>query len=212
MNPALLLASPVALALALIILAVSLWGFFREEFRDKHTLIPYDMIVYKEYWRIITSGLIHGNWFHLTLNLITFYFFAFLLEQRLGHWQFGLFFLLALILSNVAVTLIYRNDSAYEGSVGASGAISGIVLGAVLCYPYLEFGLPYLSNVWPWLRLPAMLVAGAYLIYTLVQALRKHEDRINHHAHLWGAIAGIALTFLIKPSVFYTLSTFFRSL
>lgn len=212
MNPALLLASPVALTIALLILAFSLWGFFREAFRDRHILVPYDMIVYREYWRLITSGFIHGNYLHLALNLITFFFFAFMLEQRLGHWQFGVLYFSALLLSNVAVSLIYRRDASYEGSVGASGAISGVVLSAVICHPYLEFGLPVLSNMWPWLRLPAYLVAGLYLLYTLVSSMRKHEARINHHAHLWGAIAGIALTLLIKPSVVYTLGAFFRSL
>ncbi|GAB4409640.1 MAG: rhomboid family intramembrane serine protease [Bacteroidia bacterium] len=212
MQYALLLESPVSLALLVSIVLAGIAGLIWENLRDKHTLVPYDMIAYREYWRLLTSGFMHGSYIHLLFNAITFYFFAFLLEARLGHWQFLVLYLLSLLLSNLAVTLIYRRDTAYEGSVGASGAISGVVLSCVLVNPYLQFGLPVLSDLYPALRLPAWIVAAVYLGYTLFGTLRRVETRINHHAHLWGAIAGIALTFALKPSAWRLLAAFFRDL
>lgn len=201
-----ILEAPVALGILVITLGLSIWGLLDENFRDKHILVPYDMLIYKEYWRIFTSGFVHGNYLHMLMNMVSFYFFSFILEHRLGHWQFLALYILGLLLSNLYVVIRYKNDTAYEGSVGASGAISAVVLSAVICNPYLKFGLPVISERWPILQLPGYLVALGFMIYSLVNMFRKSEMNINHAAHLWGALAGIALTFLLKPDVTDVLS------
>lgn len=203
-----LLTSPVALGLLIITIGISIWGLIDENIRDKHTLLPYDMLVYKEYWRIITSGFFHGSPLHLMLNMVTFFFFGFLLEKWLGHWQFGLLYFLGLFISNAIVTFKFRDDSAYEGSVGASGAISAIILSAVICNPNLSFGLPIISEMYPILQLPGYIVAIAFIIYSLIYSFRPSELHINHDAHLWGAVSGIVLTFLIKPAVIDSLGRY----
>lgn len=200
--------APVALILFLLILSISILGLINDSFREKHLLVPYDMIVYKEYWRLLTSGFIHGNIAHLSLNLVTFFFFSFILEHRLGHWQFLTFYVSALILSNLAVVLRYRNETSYEGSLGASGAISAVVIGTIICNPYLTFGLPILSDMYPWLTIPGYLVGAGYIIYSLVSMLAKQQVRVNHDAHFWGAVSGIALTFMLKPSVWIIINRF----
>ena len=200
-----LLEAPVALAILLSTLLLSIIGLYREDFRDRHILVPYDMLIYKEYWRLITSGWFHGSAIHLMFNLLSFYFFAFMLEHRIGHWQLAVLYLASLLLSNLATTLRYRRDTGFEGSVGASGAISAVVLSAVLVNPFMYFGIPVLSDLMPFLRIPGYLFAAIYLTYSLVNSLRESELRINHLAHLGGALAGIVLTFLLKPDVGQTL-------
>lgn len=202
--------APVALILFLLILGISILGLVNEDFRDRHLLLPYDMLVYKEYWRLLTSGFIHGSVAHLSLNMVTFFFFSFILEHRLGHWQFFVFFILALILSNLAVVLRYRQDTAYEGSLGASGAISAVVLGTIICNPYLQFGLPFVSELYPWFTVPGYIVGLLYIVYSLVSMFRKKPMRVNHDAHFWGAIAGIVLTFVLKPNVWTVLDRFIQ--
>ncbi|MEZ4827645.1 MAG: rhomboid family intramembrane serine protease [Bacteroidia bacterium] len=196
-----ILESPVALTILIVTIGLSAWGLLDENFRDKHVLVPYDMLIYREYWRVFTSGFVHGNYFHLLMNMATFYFFSFILEHRLGHWQFLVLYVLGLLLSNLYLVFRYGKDTGYEGSLGASGAISAVVLSTVICNPYLKFGLPVISEQWPVLQLPGYIVALAFMIYSLVNMFRKSEMNINHAAHLWGAIAGIALTFLLKPGV-----------
>jgi membrane associated rhomboid family serine protease len=196
-----ILDAPVSLGIILLTAAVSIWGFFREDFRDRHLLVPYDMLLYKEYWRVITSGFFHGNVLHLSLNLATFLCFGFLLEFRLGHLQVALLYFASLLLSNLAVTLIYRNDTAYEGSIGASGAISGVVLGSILCEPTLRYGFPVISNAFPAFAIPGYVIGGLFLIYSLMNAFRESDWHINHHAHLWGAVAGVLLTVAFDPQV-----------
>lgn len=206
------LQNPVALSLFLLTIGASIWALLDENVKDRHVLIPYDMILYKEYWRLITSAFIHGNYTHLVFNMITFYFFAFMLEDRMGHWQFAVLYFGGLLISQLAVTLIYRSDTAFEGSVGASGAISALVLGAALGNPYLSFGIPMLTDVWPMMQLPGYVLGIGFIIYSLVNALRKQETTINHHAHLWGALAGILLVFLLKPDLTRIIERYIASL
>ncbi|MEL6696897.1 MAG: rhomboid family intramembrane serine protease [Bacteroidota bacterium] len=194
--------SPVACSILVLITGVSIWGLLREDFRDKHTLLPYDMLVYKEYWRMVTSGFVHGNTTHLLLNGITLFFFSFMVEAKIGHLEFAILYLASLLISNGFVVLRYYNDTTYEGSLGASGAISGIVLAAVMMNPHLTFGIPILSDYLPFLTLPAYLAAGIYILYTLISMFLPVKQSINHLAHLTGALAGVGLSFLLKPGLY----------
>ncbi|TAE57422.1 MAG: rhomboid family intramembrane serine protease [Bacteroidetes bacterium] len=206
------LEAPVSLAILLVTIGVSIWGLLDEDMRDKQVLVPYDTLMYKEYWRILSSGFVHGNVMHLVLNMTTLFFFSFIVEHRLGHWQFALLYFLGLLLSNGATLLRYRDDTAYEGSVGASGAISAVVLSAVLLNPYIRFGLPFLSERYPWLFLPGYIVAAAYLVYSLVNTFLPSKLNVNHLAHLSGALAGIGITFLVKPGLAEMLERFVRNM
>jgi len=204
--------APVALTILISTIGISIWGLINEDIRDKHTLIPYDMIMYKEYYRMLTSGWMHGNTMHLLFNMVTFIFFGFMLEYRLGHWQFGVLYIVGMLIGNLIPTIRFRKDTAYAGSVGASGAISAIVLSAVICNPYLKFGIPFLSNEFPILQLPGYIAAFGFIVYSAVNSMRKAEMQINHDAHLWGAIGGIALTFMLKPSVTTVIERFVASM
>ncbi|MCI4671633.1 MAG: rhomboid family intramembrane serine protease [Bacteroidia bacterium] len=205
-----LLEAPVSLSLFILTLAISILGLINENFRDKNLLVPYDTLVYKEYWRILTSGFIHGNGMHLLMNMITFFFFSFMLEHRIGHGQFALLYFASLVISNLMVLIRYRKDTAYEGSLGASGAISGVVLASVICAPYLKFGFPVISEMYPILTLPAYVVAGAYVIFSLVFTLVPNKMKVNHDAHFWGSLAGIILVFILKPGLLVYLERYFN--
>ncbi|MEM9897741.1 MAG: rhomboid family intramembrane serine protease [Bacteroidota bacterium] len=205
-----ILNAPVALSILIILLGISIWGLIKEDFRDKLILVPYDMMIYKEYWRIFTSGFVHGNINHMLLNGITYFFFAFLVEARMGHWQFAALFVASLLISNGFVVWRYYQDSSYEGTLGASGAISGIVLGAVLLNPHLTFGIPIISDFLPFLTLPAYMAAGIYILYSAISIFLPVKQTINHLAHLTGALAGIGLSFLLKPGLLGLLEESFR--
>ncbi|MEM8890306.1 MAG: rhomboid family intramembrane serine protease [Bacteroidota bacterium] len=196
-----ILYAPVALVIFILTIGLSVWALLNEDFKDKLLLIPYDMLMYKEYWRLLTSGFIHGNPLHLSMNIVSFYFFAFILEHRIGHWQFLVLYLLGMLISNIATTIRYKSDTAFEGSLGASGAISAIILSAVIVNPYLNFGLPILTDLFPVLQLPGYIIAIIFLIYSLINSFRTTQMQINHVAHFWGAFSGILLTFMIKPKV-----------
>ena len=108
--------------------------------------------------------------------MITFYFFAFPLERILGTFAFVALYLSSMALSHVCTWHKYRNDSNYA-SLGASGAISGVLFAYIVYDPFTKlyiFPLP--------LPIPALLFAVAYVAYTYYSAQRA-VGRIRTRQH-----------------------------
>ncbi|WP_158825725.1 rhomboid family intramembrane serine protease [Mucilaginibacter lacusdianchii] len=190
----LLIAAPVASVIFVITIISSLFAFSNENALSQMILHPYSVSRGKRVWTIITSGLIHGDWMHLIFNMFSYFFFAFQLEIRLGHWQFGVLYIVSLILSDLPSVFKHKEDYRYY-SLGASGAISAVVFGIILFDPMMEiqiFPIPF--------PIRAILYGPLYLAYC-IYASRQNRDNINHDAHFYGALAGIMLTLLLHPGV-----------
>src|SRR5580658_4311729 len=74
---------------------------------------PYWLVRNSEYWRLISSGFVHANFSHLFFNLLTFYFFAFALERRIGTTLFLALYVLGLLLSNFGTYFKHRHEPDY---------------------------------------------------------------------------------------------------
>ena len=71
---------------------------------------------------------------HLIFNMMTFWFFAFMLERRIGGAAFGVLYFVGLVLAISTTYFKHRNDPDY-GSVGASGAIAAVLFAAIVYFP-----------------------------------------------------------------------------
>ncbi|OGU59424.1 MAG: rhomboid family intramembrane serine protease [Ignavibacteria bacterium GWF2_33_9] len=186
----------VTIALSLFILYV------RRDLFDKFALDPYSISRGKKYPTILVSGFIHANLTHLLFNMLTFYFFAFNLCSIVGGKDFLIIYLTSLIIANLPSIVKHKNNPAYR-SIGASGAISGVLFSFILFSPnstLMIFPIPF--------PLPAYIFAVLYLIWSYFAA-KQSGDFINHDAHFWGAIAGIIITILLIPdSISIFLSNF----
>lgn len=196
----LLINSPATFVLIILILALSLYVFYHEDLLEKVSLMPYDIIRYKEIYRIFSSGFIHANYQHLGLNLLVLLIFGTFLETKLDSGVFLLIFFLGLVVSNLATIIRYRWRSDFQ-SVGASGAISAIVLGAIVIDPTLQLELFFILPV------PGWLFALSYILYSIYGA-NFSGGNVNHDAHLWGAISGIVTTFILFPQSLNLWNTF----
>ncbi len=186
-----LLDTPATVGLVILILIISIYNFYNDELMDKFSLMPYEVIRDKAFYQLITSGFLHGSIQHLALNLFVFIIFGSHFERTLGSVSLLVVYFIGLIFSNLVTVIKFRYRSAYQ-SVGASGAISAIVLGTIVVFPQLEMLLFF------FLPIPGWLFAVAYLLFSIYGA-GFSEGNINHDAHLWGAISGIICTFLIFP-------------
>jgi len=194
--------APVASIIFVITILLSLLAFSNDNLRGELTLHPYSVAKGEKLWTVITSGFIHNDWTHLLFNMFTYFFFAFQLEEIIGHWQFGLLYMASLILSDLPTIGKHKDDYWYR-SLGASGAISAVLFSYILFNPMTKmiiFPLP--------IPIPAILYGVLYLIYC-AYASRKSNDNINHDAHFFGALSGIMLTILLDHSA---VSTFIRQL
>ena len=151
-----------------------------------------------QYWRLLTHGLIHQDGMHLLLNMLTLYFFGPAIERVLGAlagpWAYPTFYIAALVVSILPWQHAnrHRSDTA---SLGASGAVSGVLFAYILFDPWATLLLFFVVPA------PAIVLAIAYVAYSIYMD-RQNTDKINHSAHLWGAAFGVAFILVVEPNVF----------
>jgi membrane associated rhomboid family serine protease len=140
----------------------------------------------------VTSGFIHADMAHLLLNGFTLWAFGFGLERRLGTASFAALYAIGLLGSSIATWLLHRRQPGYA-SLGASGAILAVLFASIIAVPTASiFILPIPVAI------PAPLFAIAYLAYSVI-ASRARVGRVNHDAHIAGAVAGVAYMALTVP-------------
>lgn len=131
-----------------------------------------------DYYRIITSLFLHGGFLHLLFNMFSLFLFGPELEKFAGKTRFLIIYFVAGIIGNVITILV--NDDYWYASVGASGAIFGIIgsFGALVYYT---------RHVFPQLKQIIMPIIIVSVIMTFIQS------NINIAAHLGGLAAGFLL-------------------
>jgi membrane associated rhomboid family serine protease len=184
-------AAPAILTLTTVI---SLLGMYQiPDIVNKFLFRPYYFLREKQYDTMIMSGLIHADATHLLFNMITFYFFAFPLERFLGTGKFVALYVAGLVVSHTCTWYKERNNAQYA-SLGASGAISAVLFAYIVFFPstmLLVFFIP----------MPAMVFALLYVGYSW-WASKNANDRINHDAHLCGALSGVGFVAVTDPGAF----------
>ncbi|MBX2817866.1 MAG: rhomboid family intramembrane serine protease [Saprospiraceae bacterium] len=155
----------------------------------------------KEYYRMVTSGFVHGDWIHLLINMFVFWNFGEIVEQYfysffgpiMGGILFVLVYLGIIVLASLGTFYKKRDKESYV-AVGASGGVSGIVFIFILFYPWEPL---YLYGIIP---IPGIIAGILYLWYSSYAG--KHmKGKIDHDAHFYGAVLGVVLMILLKPSV-----------
>jgi len=136
-------------------------------------------------WRFVSAIFLHGGIVHLTYNLFALLFFGVLLEKLIGSKKFlGLFFIAGIVANLVSVWF-------YESSLGASGAIYGILGALVILKPMMM--------VWAFGLIMPMFIAGILWIIGGIIGIFIPSNT-GHIAHLSGIGVGflIGLVFLIN--------------
>jgi len=149
----------------------------------------------REYEKLITSGLVHADLWHLGFNMLTYYFFAFPLEGRIGSLKFVFLYLLGLTVSEAGTYFKHRNNPDYA-TLGASGAVCAVLFAAIVYFPYSKLYILPLP-----VPIPAPLYGILYLAYTYYSA-RQARGGINHDAHLGGALTGLAFVAVMDPGAY----------
>ena len=135
------------------------------------------LIAAGEWWRVITSMFLHGGFMHILFNMFSLFLFGPELEKIAGKMRFLTVYFLAGIFGGAAT---FATQDAYYASVGASGAIFGIIgaFGALVYYTRKSF--PQLRQI----ILPIIVVS---VLMTFLQ------PNINVAAHLGGLVTGFVL-------------------
>jgi membrane associated rhomboid family serine protease len=186
----------IALVIFAATLVASLAGLYaKPQIIERSLFRPYWFLRRKQYDTVVTSGFVHADLPHLIFNMVTFWFFAFPLERQIGPVRFAVLYFLALAVSDLGTFFKHRNDPQYA-SLGASGAISAVLFAAIVYFPWMKLFIIPIP-----LPIPAPLFAVGYVAYSWYSA-RQARGRINHDAHLGGALFGLLFVLLTDPAAF----------
>lgn len=179
-----------------ITIVVSLLGLFAApQIIQRSLLRPYYLSRNREYERLITSGFVHADLGHLIFNMITFWAFAFMLERVIGSVRFVALYFIGMVLSEIGTCIKHRNNPNYA-SLGASGAILAVLFASIVYFPDQRlFIIPIPVPI------PAPLFAVGYLIYSYWSS-RNSRGRVNHDAHIGGALTGLAFVAITDPGAY----------
>lgn len=195
-----------SLSITLVIVGItaliSYQGFKNREFFDKLKHYPVAEEKNKEYYRMLTSGFLHGSWMHLIINMYVLLQFGEVIENQfvsvfgnLGRIIYVIFYLTAIVIADIPTFLKHKHNPGFS-SIGASGAVSAVVFAFIMYYPL--HGLTFIF--FPFFAIPAIILGIGYLIYSS-WASEKGRDNLDHLAHFTGAIYGVIFAIVSNPSI-----------
>lgn len=150
------------------------------------------------YLTLLVSMFMHGGFMHLFGNMLFLWIFGDNLEDRLGRVRYLIFYLLTGLiasLTHVVFTFIF-GDNPYIPSLGASGAISGVLGGYLLLFPHKKVRVILLRVL---TTVPALVAVGLWFLLQLIQAFGvisagpQSGGGVAFMAHIGGFIAGLVL-------------------
>src|SRR5579859_1845610 len=154
---------------------------------------------------LLTSMFLHGGFLHIASNMLYLFIFGDNVEDRLGHFRFFVFYFLCGIVAGI--THIVVNSSSAVPSIGASGAIAGVLAAYLRLFPHAQ--VRTLIFIGPIVLIPR--IAAAFLIlfwfgtqfFTGITSLGAVSDQTTSGvavwAHIGGFIAGLILLEILRP-------------
>ena len=159
------------------------------------------------YGTLISSMFMHGGWAHLLGNMLYLWIFGDNLENRLGHSRYLGFYLLCGIIASlchVFSTSAFSPEHMLIPSLGASGAISGILGGYMLLFPKQRVRVLMGRGI---IAVPAFVALGIWILLQVISGMgmlggqQEGGGGVAYAAHIGGFVAGLVLIKLFDRGV-----------
>jgi membrane associated rhomboid family serine protease len=162
------------------------------------TPIPLQPTPVHVYLTLLTSMFMHGSLMHLFGNMLFLWIFGDNVEDDLGHGRYVGFYLLTGVLASVAhvVSTFTLGDNPFIPTLGASGAISGVLGGYLVLHPHRRVRVIMMRML---TTVPAYVAVGLWFVFQLISAFGvigqgpQSGGGVAFMAHIGGFIAGVAL-------------------
>lgn len=187
---------PLAVGTLAILAVTAVWswqGFRSPGFTERFIFSPAPILREQQYYRLVTSGLLHADWVHFAVNAFSLYCFGRLLELDRGFATLAAIYFGAIVGGGLLSLFIHRRQE-YR-ALGASGGVCGVIFASIFLQPgvgIVLFPLP--------ISIPSWLYAILFLVGSFV-ALRRQADNVGHAAHLGGAVIGLLITTVLYPAI-----------
>jgi membrane associated rhomboid family serine protease len=177
---------------------IQAWGVVPREYSTGRDLAPQIPL---PFWStLFTSMFLHGGWAHIAGNMLYLWIFGDNLERLMGRVRFLVFYLACGVAA--AFAHIFFNANSSVPTVGASGAISGVLGGYLLMFPHNRVRVLVRGGV---ASMPAIFVLGFWILIQLVSgvgAIANTETGggVAYMAHVGGFVAGLVLVKFMASS------------
>jgi membrane associated rhomboid family serine protease len=148
------------------------------------------------YYTVISSMFLHGSWMHVIGNMLYLWIFGNNIEDSMGHLRFVFFYLLAGLAA--AFAHLWFNPTSTVPTIGASGAVSGVLGAYLLLFPHARVKtLVTLGFLWSIVYLPAWVLLlfwiGLQFLSQVLEPMDPTAGGVAYAAHIGGFVAGLAL-------------------
>jgi membrane associated rhomboid family serine protease len=168
------------------------------EVGDQRAVINLQPTPGSDYLTLVTSMFMHGGLMHLFGNMLFLWIFGDNLEHALGRGRYLGFYLLTGLIASLAhvISTFVFGDNPFIPSLGASGAISGVLGGYLVLYPKRQVRVIMLRML---TTVPAVVAIGLWFVFQLISAFGvigagpQSGGGVAFMAHIGGFVAGVAL-------------------
>lgn len=180
-----------------ITVLISFLAFNNRKLMSELIFNPYVIQQRKQYYRFITSGFIHADFFHLFFNMYALYLFGRIVEHffQLIFPGYGILMYILLYVSGLIMSAMFsfykHKENPMYNALGASGAVSAVLFASIILYPAQElmiFPIPFF--------IPSYILGPIYLAYSYYMS-KRGMDNIGHDAHFFGAIWGVLFVIVL---------------
>jgi len=197
-----------------LLIAINVWVFFWEFSlgRNLDRALYVVAFIPARFWyaplyppnivRILISMFLHGGWLHIGGNMLYLWIFGDNIEDRLGHVRYGIFYLLCGFIATM--THAVMNAASTLPSIGASGAIAGVLGAYLILFPRAQVKTLIPIFVFIFIRdIPAVIVLGLWFVLQLFVGVASigpqaaNAGGVAVFAHIGGFVAGMLLVALM---------------
>jgi rhomboid family protein len=174
------------------------WSVIPREYATQTDLPP--QIPLPFWFTLFSSMFMHGGWMHLIGNMLYLWVFGDNVEDRWGHLKFLFIYLICGIAASFAH--IFFNLQSTLPSLGASGAISGVLGAYIVLFPRNRIRVLFMRGI---VNMPAVVVLGFWILLQFINQLgqmgRTTETAgVAYWAHIGGFIAGVLFALIMRRS------------
>ncbi|CAM5514707.1 rhomboid family intramembrane serine protease [Rhodanobacter lindaniclasticus] len=140
-------------------------------------------------WQLVTYAFMHGGLTHIAFNMFALFMFGGTIERTFGARNFIIYYFVCAIVAALAQLFVVQwFTHGFYPTLGASGAIFGLLLAFGMLYPHEKMMLIFLP-----IPIPAWIFVIGYAAVELVLGVTGTQAGVAHFAHLGGMVGGIVL-------------------
>jgi membrane associated rhomboid family serine protease len=156
------------------------------------------------YLTLITAMFLHAGWLHIGGNMLFLYIFGDNVEDRMGHLPYLLFYLFCGVVAGITQVAVAPSSSI--PSLGASGAIAGVLAAYLVLFPLARVRtIIFIFIFFTIVSLPAFVLIGLWFLLQFFDGVAALSDvqqgmgGVAYFAHVGGFVTGLIITLLLRP-------------